>query len=107
MKLGFLMWLLVVAITASVCTCADPPGPTEGRTYTIEYDHQMNYDVLLWEKRPIEDAFAQAKTTLDFKYDNEELPDYWVRLDSLYEYYIAHVRRYSSGASWTLFCRSW
>jgi hypothetical protein len=94
-----ILFLFVLCILAFLSSCGENQiTPTNGKVFTIEYDHQISYNVLFGiDKSAIEQAFEQANTELDFEYDDEDLPNYWVRLDSLYEYYIEHVKRDSLG----------
>lgn len=90
--------LIMILLSTTICLAGcDEPDPTTGTLYEIEYDHQVNCDVLSWGQSVVEDAFSQANTACDFRYDDTNLPNRWVRLDSLYEYYIAHVKRDTSG----------
>jgi hypothetical protein len=94
-----LLVLFLLGGLVLVWGCSETPvDQTNGRKFTLEYDHQVNCDVLGWGKNEVEDAFQQANTTLEFEYDDIDLPNSWIRIDSLYEYYIAHVKRDSSGA---------
>jgi hypothetical protein len=79
------------------CGCESKPvEQTNGRTFTIEYDHQVSYDCFVWGTRKVEKAFEQANTTLQFVYD-DTLVDSLVKVDSLGRYYFNHVKRDSTG----------
>jgi hypothetical protein len=98
MRVGILILFLLESLVLLWGCDQKIPTTSNGRKFTIEYDHQINYDVLNAEENLVKNAFTSANTTLDFKYDDTDLPNCWVRIDSLYEYYISHVKRDSTGS---------
>lgn len=96
MKEKLLVLCLLVGLILVWGCSPTPIAETDGRKFTLEYDHQLSYDAFAWGKNKVENAFEEANTTLEFVY-NDTLPDSLIRVDSLGRYYLNHVERDSTG----------
>jgi uncharacterized protein Usg len=97
MKQKFLLLFLLGGLILVWGCGQNPPGPTNGKTFTIEYDHQVSYDCFVWGRTDVENAFKVANTVLEFINDDTDLPDSSVKFSQLLSYYQGHVDTNANG----------
>jgi len=89
--------LFLLGGLALVWGCSsDPVVETNGKTFTIEYDHQESYETHGLARSTAEKAFEQANTTLEFVF-NDTLPDCYISEADLRAYFLYHVEKDSTG----------
>lgn len=82
----------------SICRCEKQIEPTNGKTFTIEYDHQVSYDCLRDGTRKVDNAFKEANSPLEFVPD-DTLADEYISEADLGSYFFNHVERDSAGVN--------
>jgi hypothetical protein len=71
--------------------CGETPVTvTNGKTFTIEYDHQQSWTCFEWGLNRTQDAFKKANTTLNIVRDNTELTDSLVKFSDRFNYVAAY-----------------
>jgi len=92
-----LLFLLGGLVFVSGCG-ETPVTVTNGNTFTIEYDHQVSYDCLMYGTRKVDNAFDEANTALEFVSD-DTLEDCYISEADLRLYFFNHVERDSTGVN--------
>lgn len=82
--------MLLVCGTVSICGCGNDPTQTMGRTFTIEYDYQLNWNCFPWGLERTEDAFKEAGTALKIIHDDSSLTDELVGYFDRFTYHRDH-----------------
>jgi hypothetical protein len=94
-----ILLLFVLCILAFLSSCGENQITlTDGKVFTIKYDHQISYDCLRYGTRNIDNAFNEANTSLEFMY-NDTLTDSYISEADLGSYFFEHVERDSTGVN--------
>lgn len=70
--------------------CSETIVETDGRKFTIEYDHQESWTCFPWGLDRPQNAFDEANTVLDIIYDDITLTDSLVKYSQRFAYVKAH-----------------
>ena len=82
--------LFLLSGVISISRCGEQIEPTNGKTFTIEYDRQVSWTCFLWGLDRTNEAFKKAETTLKIIYDDTTLTDSLVKFSDRSRYHQEH-----------------
>ena len=90
MKEKLLVLFLLVGLILVWGCGSTPTTQTNGRKFTLEYDHQESWTCFPWGLERPKKAFEEASTVLNVVYDNTTLTDSLIPYLDRFKYHIAH-----------------